>query len=87
MNKISSLLIASSIVVFFAGVGPVHAQSSEEAAGQAAEQGGKLREALNYYVVALQQVPEATADDQRLRETIIELVQLLSPPPDVPRSG
>lgn len=63
------------------------AQSSEEAAGQAAERAGKLREGLTHYVAALQSVPEGSADDQRLREAIIKLVQKLSPPPAIPEDA
>src|SRR5208282_2042744 len=59
----------------------------EVAAGRAAEQAGKLREALTHYVAALQTVPEGTDDDQQLREKIITLAQKLKPAPAVPEEA
>lgn len=73
----------SAFFVIAVSVGLCWAQSSDEAAGKVAELAGKLREALTHYVAALQSVPEGNADDQRLRETIIKLVQKLSPPPAI----
>lgn len=86
-NKNRLLLLVASF--FFAVVicGFAVAQSNKEAEGRAAEQAGKLREALTHYVAALQSVPEGSADDQRLRETIIRLVQKLSPPPALPEEA
>ena len=77
----------SAFFVVVLSVGLCWAQSSEEAAGKAAEQAGKYREALTHYVAALQLVSEGSTDDQRLRETIIKLVQKLSPPPAVPEES
>lgn len=83
----TSLSFVTILVLFFAISAPVFSQSSEESAGRAAEQAGKLREALTQYVAALQSVPEGSADDQRLRETIIKLIQKLSPPPALPEEA
>lgn len=58
--------------------------ATEEEMGQAAEQAGKLRDALTHYVSALQSLYEGSADDQRLREKIIEVAQKLDPPPAIP---
>ncbi len=66
---------------------PCWGQSSDEIQAQAVERAGKLREALTQYVSALQKAPEGSADDQRLRETIIKLVQKLSPPPAIPEEA
>lgn len=83
----TSLSFVTILVLFFAISAPVFSQSSEESDGRAAEQAGKLREALTQYVAALQSVPEGSADDQRLRETIIKLIQKLSPPPALPEEA
>lgn len=74
-------------LLLVAAAGLALAQSPKEAEGQAAEQAGKLREALTHYVVALQSAPEGSGDDQRLRETVIRLVQRLSPAPAVPEEA
>jgi len=84
MNKLSTTLVALLLVL---SASSSWSQSSEESAAKAAEQAGKLREALNYYVTALQKVSESSADDQRLREAIIKLVQRLSPPPTIPEEA
>jgi len=77
------------VVLAFILIGASYAwsQSLEESRAKAAEQAGKLREALTHYVSALQSVSEGSADDQPLRETIIKLVQKLSPPPAVPEEA
>ncbi len=87
MKTKALLLCVDSFFILVVALGIASAQSSREAEGQAAEQAGKLREALTHYVAALQSVPEGSADDQRLRETIIKLVQKLSPPPAVPEEA
>ncbi len=84
MNKLSTTLAALLLVL---SASSSWSQSSEESAAKAAEQAGKLREALTQYVAALQKTTEGSADDQRLRETIIKLVQRLSPPPAVPEEA
>jgi hypothetical protein len=84
MSKLWSGVIG---LVFVLSAASSWGQSSEESAAKAAEQTGKLREALTNYVAALQKTPEGSADDQRLRETIIKLVQKLSPPPAVPEEA
>jgi len=56
---------------------------SEKEIGQAAEKAGKFREAFSHYVSALASVAEGTADDQRIREKIIEVARKLDPPPAV----
>lgn len=83
----TSLSLPTALVLFFATSIPLFSQSSEESAGRNAEQAGKLREALTQYVAALQKTTEGSADDQRLRETIINLVQRLSPPPAIPEEA
>ena len=81
------LLSVASFFILVAIYGFALAQSSKEAEGQAAERSGRLREALTHYVAALQSVSEGNTDDQRLRETIIRLVQRLSPPPAIPEEA
>lgn len=85
--KKPSISFLSALVLLFAANTLLFAQSSEESAGRTAEQAGKLREALTHYVAALQSVSEGSADDQRLREAIIKVVQKLSPPPAVPEEA
>ncbi len=87
MTKNPFLCIFLSLSILAIALGLASAQSSKEAEGRAAEQAGRLREALTHYVAALQSVSEGSADDQRLRETIIKLVQKLSPPPAVPEEA
>lgn len=79
-----TLLFVSFLICIY---GIALAQTGREAEGRAAEQAGRLREALTHYVAALQSVSEGSADDQRLREAIIKLVQKLSPPPAVPEEA
>ncbi len=83
----TSLLFVTALVFLFATSAPLLAQGSEESAGRATEQAGKPREALTHYVAALQSAPDGSADDQRLRETIIKLVQKLSLPPAIPEEA
>lgn len=85
MNTKAVLSVLSLLLV--AAVGLALAQSAKEAEGQAAEKAGKLREALTHYVAAIQSVSEGSGDDQRLRETIIKLVQRLSSPPAIPEEA
>lgn len=87
MSKRRLLLSVASFFILVAISGLALAQSSREAEGKAAEQAGRLREALTHYVAALQSVSEGGADDQRLREAIIKLVQKLSPPPAMPEDA
>jgi len=77
----SSLIV---LLVCLFVTGGCWAQSPDEIAGKAAEQAGKEREALSHYIAALQGVSDGSADDQRLRETIIKLVRKLDPPPPLP---
>jgi tetratricopeptide (TPR) repeat protein len=86
INKPSLLILAPFLIVATA-LGIASAQSGKEAEGRAAEQSGRLREALTHYVAALQSAPEGSADDQRLREVIIKLAQRLTPPPAVPEEA
>jgi hypothetical protein len=81
------LAVFVSLLILVTASGVAAAQSGREAEGRAAEQAGKLREALAHYVAALQSVSEGSADDQRLRETIITLVQKLSPAPAIPEEA
>lgn len=87
MSKKPCTFISVWLLILVPSMAPTFAQSSREAEGKAAEQAGRLREALTHYVAALQSVSEGSADDQRLRETIIKLVQKLSPPPAVPEEA
>ena len=57
----------------------VHA-ADEETLGRQAEQAGKLRQALTYYVEAL----KVDINNQKLREKIIKLVRKIQPPPALP---
>ena len=85
MRRIVALL---SFVILFALLGLRLAQAqNEEAQGQAAEQAGRYREAVNYYVAALRSASEGSAKDQQLREKIIGLVQKLQPPPMIPEEA
>ena len=81
------LAIFVSLLILVTASGLASAQSDRETEGRAAEQAGRLREALTHYVAALQPVSEGSADGQRLRETIIKLVQRLTPPPAVPEEA
>ena len=88
MMKTKALLLSvDSFFILVLALAIASAQSSKETEGRAAEQAGRLREALTHYIAALQSVSEGSADDQRLRETIIKLVQKLSPPPAVPEEA
>ena len=61
-----------------------------EQAGDAAEQAGKLFDALQHYQAALQALPTqwAPADvEQPLRERIVKLVQRMNPPPAIPEEA
>jgi tetratricopeptide (TPR) repeat protein len=55
----------------------------EESLGRQAEHSGKLREALTHYVAALQNAPDRSDTDQRLREKVIALAQKIRPTPAV----
>ena len=65
--NLRSLLIVASLCFVFSLLAQDH-----EAAGQAAERAGRLREALNHYIAALQALGENPPldSDQRLRERI-----------------
>ncbi len=56
-----------------------------EIMGQEAEDEGKLREALTYYMSALKSTSEESSGG--LREKIIKLVQKIEPPPSVPEEA
>lgn len=60
-----------------------------EAAGQAAEAAGRFQDAFLVYLSAIQSLPEPPlpADDQRLREKIIKVVQKLETRPRVPEEA
>lgn len=84
-RKVFSVVTILAPLLFFAFISapPLAAQDSE-ALGRAAEQAGRLREAVNHYVAAFQSASEGSASDQALREKVISLVQKLSPPPAIP---
>ncbi len=87
LMKKAAVSLLRALVFMVAANTLLFGQSSDESAGRTAEQTGKWREALTHYVAALQSVSEGTADDQRVRETIIRVVQKLSPPPAVPEEA
>src|SRR5579859_612477 len=60
-----------------------------ESAGLVAEHEGRLREAFDDYLAALQGLPDSPPadEDQRLRERIIKIVPQLNPPPAVPEEA
>jgi len=86
MNKARDPRLAALLLLLMS-VGFAQAQSSEEAAAQAAEQAGKPREALTHYATALQSASDGSGEDRRLREKIIKLVGKLEPPPAVPEEA
>jgi hypothetical protein len=75
------------LVALLALPGLAFPQSTEELAGQSAEQAGKLREALVHYVAALRPVDEGSSDASRLREKIIAIALKLDPPPAIPEEA
>jgi tetratricopeptide (TPR) repeat protein len=69
------------------------AQADEEAAGQAAEAAGNLRQAFTHYMASFKAVSDAYDKDRsksnteafdRIRTRIINVVRKLKPPPAVP---
>lgn len=80
-----SSLIALLICLLVTGAS--WAQSPEEAAGKAAEQKGKYREALAQYTAALQKISEGSADEQRIREAILTVAKRISPRPAIPKEA
>ncbi len=81
MSKLWSGVIG---LVFVLSAASSWGQSSEEGAARAAEQAGKLREALTQYVAALRNASEGGAKEQELREKIISLAPRVKPLPAVP---
>lgn len=81
------LVLACLTLLLGLNLTPVLWAQDQESLGLAAEQAGRLREALKHYVAALQSVSEGSASDQALREKIISLVQKLSPAPVVPEEA
>lgn len=57
--------------------------SDDETLARQAEQAGRYREALTYYVNALQSATEGSVKDQELREKIIGLVPKIKPAPEL----
>jgi tetratricopeptide (TPR) repeat protein len=77
-----------SIAIFLIGIINFSAfAADEETLAQQAEQSSKYREALTFYVNALQSVSEGSSKDLELRERIIKLVQKIQPPPVVPEEA
>ncbi len=73
------------LIIIFLLICPLSAFClGQEGEGQALEKAGKSREALTRYVSALGEVSEGSADEQRLREKIIGVVQKLDPQPAIP---
>jgi len=85
-NKLA-WVVFSLLVLLLACDGVVVWSIDEEGLGQTSEQTGKFREALTHYTAALQSAAEGSADDQRLREKIIQVVQKVNPPPAVPEDA
>lgn len=83
--KLHAQFLIFLLSLFLAG--SCWAQSSEESAGRAAEQAGRLREALAQYTVALSKASPGSADDQRLREYILALVPRITPRPAIPEEA
>lgn len=83
MQKRNSFLICLFTLFLIFNLSTIIAADEETLARQA-EQAGQYREALTYYVKALQSASEGSSKDQELREKIIKLVQKIQPPPAVP---
>jgi hypothetical protein len=77
-----------AVAALFAGA-RAPAAASPEAAGQAAEQAGRFQDAFLAYLSAFQSLsdPLAPADDRRLRERIMTVVQKLPTKPVVPQEA
>jgi tetratricopeptide (TPR) repeat protein len=73
-----SLLILSTSTV---------ADVPEESSAIVAEQGGKYKEALSQYMLALSKAVSSTEDDRRIRESILKLVMKMSPQPSLPEEA
>lgn len=69
------------------GASSAWGQSTEEAAARAAEQAGKLQEALAHYTMALQATISDSEAEQRLSKSIIALVKRMSPSPATPEDA
>lgn len=82
MNKNTLLFILLAL-----GAPSAWSQSSEENAAQAAEQSGKLREALSGYVTALGKAAAGSTEERRIRESIIRVAQRISPRPPLPEEA
>src|SRR5260370_17131343 len=82
--------LCTLVVLFFLAL-PGRAQvlpPDHEDVGQAAVKAGRLRGALDEYLVVLKESPEPQPlDNQRLRERIIKVVLRLDPPPPVPEEA
>ena len=63
------------------------AATDEAALARQAEQAGNLRKALTHYIATLQTVPEASPEDQSLREKIIKIARKLDPRPAIPEEA
>lgn len=83
----SLLSFVAILVLFFAISAPVFSQSSEESAGRAAEQAGKLREALTYYTTALQATSLGSEAEHRLLERAAAISSKVSPLPALPEEA
>lgn len=86
MHNMRSFLIALLVLTLF-GASSAWSQLPEENRAKAAEQAGRLREALAAYTTVLQGTAEGGGDEQRLSESIIALARRLSPPPAIPEEA
>lgn len=75
------------LFVCFLMCGMTAAFADSEYDGAAAEKAGKYREALNHYTAALKQVPDGSAKDQQLRETIVDIAARIKPRAAVPKEA
>jgi len=85
-NLFDAMAIITIFILSIFFVVPIYA-AGEEDLGRQAEAVGKYREALNYYTKALQSLPEDSAKDRQLRETIIILAQKIKPAPVIPEEA
>ena len=87
-NQMKTIAVGfAAFVLFCCCPAWLWAQSTEEMMAQSSERDGKLREALNQYVAALQKTSDGSIDDQRMREAIIRVAQRMSPRPLVPEEA
>lgn len=80
-------LIVGFLAIGLGVANPAAHAADSESNGAAAEQSGRYREALNLYIVALQNAPEGSVNEQALREKIISVAHKLKPAAVVPEEA